>query len=1050
MIKYFLQPVIFILALYFIRWYSGVLLFHTLAELFSVVVGILMFVIASNTKRFTRNSFLLYLGVCYFWIAILDTFHTFTLKGLPFFENIATDVTLHFWVYTRFLEALVLLTAPIFLKKKLQATMCFYLGACVTILVCFFATFFKEPVMLTEQGLTVFKINAEYSILIILLICALNFRRKKQEFSTKVLYLMYASISFTIIQELCFTLYTDFHGHSFVIGHIFKFLSFWYIYQAIVQTTLNEPFSVLAQVSDSYNAIPHPAVVVDREGLISQVNKAAEETFGRLAADIVHKPIHDFFHPNIPVEDCSLCQLIKAGKELANESHYFSEQDRWYLLSLSSMRVGDSRAGMVQSLTDITSQVKASQGLEEEICVREKNKREKEAYIVRIERQQELIVNFSSIDPFSEGLSTSLDMIVQELTVVLEVERAAVWFYDDEDNSLSCKSFFSRSEGLVTGTDVIDLINYPSYKKALECESLVIANDVSTYPATLELLEDYLIPNQISSMLDVTIRVNGKMLGTVCLEHVGEGRVWRPDEIIFAERMAEQIATFLAELELIALRDLRYEELEEKVHERTIELEEAKLLAEESNAIKGQFLANVSHEIRTPMNAILGFAEILKLNTDNSESLHCLDLINSSGEALLGLINDILDLSKIESGKVELELASVSMEYLIETVVLLLSKKAEEKNIKLISDYDERIPEFILLDELRLRQVLINLVSNAIKFTDSGFVRLTAKLCEKDEGTKTLILEVEDSGVGIEEDQQEKIFESFVQASGQDSRKYGGTGLGLSISKQLIDVMGGEMALESHVGRGSKFSMKIPIDEAVDGAVTNSVQELLALDFNGAKVLLASDDCSDGEIMENFLGRMNLELHKLGLGPEVFEGLEAFQADVILLEINPSVSIGLGFYKELYEISNKKQIKLVALTSSSFLLEEEQVLCDLCDGILTKPITMEALERELKKHLLTMPSMGKAEKVLKQENLSLEEEARVVKVCQERVFPLLKSLDLDPGSFHLISAIDEELKKIMSMKVSGEFSDWAEAFFLAAENFDNKAIEELCARWPYK
>lgn len=352
-------PLLSVLCLSLIRWQYDVLLFHTLAELFSVIVGILMMVIVWNTRSFTQNNFYLYLGIGYFWIAILDAWHAFTFTEMPFFDIINTEVTLHFWIYTRLIEALLLLTALLFIKIRLNARLMMYLGAGLTLLVVWASFTLNEPVLITSEGLTAFKVNTEYFIIFLLTIAFFAYIRLREHLAPKVFYFLLASLILTIFAELSFTLYTDFHGHAFVAGHLFKFLSFWMIYQAIVQTTLIEPFTALAASSSSYNAIPHPAVIVDNQCMISQINRAAEEYIGKPSHHLIHKPVHEFFHPdNVAEENCELCQAIKQGRSMHSYFAPFSEKAQWFLVSLAPIKAGDNTSGMVQLLTDITEQIR--------------------------------------------------------------------------------------------------------------------------------------------------------------------------------------------------------------------------------------------------------------------------------------------------------------------------------------------------------------------------------------------------------------------------------------------------------------------------------------------------------------------------------------------------------------------------------------------------------------------------------------------------------------------------------------------------------------------
>ena len=266
--------------------------------------------------------------------------------------------------------------------------------------------------------------------------------------------------------------------------------------------------------------------------------------------------------------------------------------------------------------------------------------------------------------------------------------------------------------------------------------------------------------------------------------------------------------------------------LEEKVKGRTAEIEKAnielkyaKLEAEKANDAKSEFLANMSHEIRTPLNAVIGISELLQNSIKDDKQQNYIKTINSAGNSLLLIINDILDLSKIEAGKMELHYKPIKLHAIITEIESIFMEKVHSKEIKLFVDLPNDVPEIILFDEVRIRQILLNLVGNAVKFTEKGNVKLSIKAMPSNTGDINrfnLHLSVEDTGIGIPEVEKEKIFEAFTQISGQSIKKYGGTGLGLSITKKLVEIMNGKISVESEVDKGSIFHIEFSNVQIVD------------------------------------------------------------------------------------------------------------------------------------------------------------------------------------------------------------------------------------------
>lgn len=384
------------------------------------------------------------------------------------------------------------------------------------------------------------------------------------------------------------------------------------------------------------------------------------------------------------------------------------------------------------------------------------------------------------------------------------------------------------------------------------------------------------------------------------------------------------------------------------------ESEKAKNLAEQSNAAKSIFLANMSHEIRTPLNAIMGFSELLQTMPLQDKALNYIKNISISSKSLTKLINDILDLSKIEADKLELYYSSFPLQNFIEEIKDLFTYRIKKKKLDFEIKLGKDLPKFVNLDEARLRQILINIVGNAIKFTNSGYVRLSVnhEIIPGPGHYCKLIFEIEDSGEGIDLSEQEKIFNAFHQVQSPSSKRHDGTGLGLSISLRLIRMMNGNINVESTLNKGSKFSIylnrvQIPVESKMELKRLKTAHKFNIAD---SCILIADDLAINRELIISFLEDKNSKILEAKNGREVIDLCEKENVDIILLDMVMPEMDGYEAATLLKENEKTKHIPIIAVTASA-LKEDEIKLRKICDGYLAKPFTGDSLMDELKKFL---------------------------------------------------------------------------------------------------
>lgn len=414
------------------------------------------------------------------------------------------------------------------------------------------------------------------------------------------------------------------------------------------------------------------------------------------------------------------------------------------------------------------------------------------------------------------------------------------------------------------------------------------------------------------------------------------------------------IATYF--LVLLNHSNRRLRQLLELIKNGNIELEKAKVDAEVANRTKSAFLASISHDLRTPLNAVLGFSEVLREGEKNVEKQYYLETIHTAGDSLLGLINNVLDLSKIEAGKLELEYRPVVIADFLAEISALFINEVEGKSVEFITELSASVPEELFLDHVHLRQIVVNLVGNAVKFTEKGSIQLVIDSIAVSKNTMDMVdlsIIVEDTGKGVPIEEQELIFEAFEQTSGQNLDKFGGSGLGLVIVKKLANAMGGDIYLESELDKGSKFTLSIPSVRVAYSTRKNIKERELdfdSIDFDEAKILVVDDISYNRELIIAYLDKYNFSIIEGENGLEAINLSIAEKPNVILLDMGMPI---LNGYEACIRLKNDvltRDIPIIAVTASAFKHDEERIR-KYCNDYLRKPLTKENLVNSLKKFI---------------------------------------------------------------------------------------------------
>lgn len=560
-------------------------------------------------------------------------------------------------------------------------------------------------------------------------------------------------------------------------------------------------------------------------------------------------------------------------------------------------------------------------------------KKENEISLQKNLRQQEILseiaLELNSLDDFDVRINT----VLSQIGTHSDVSRVYI-FEDSSDGLVTSNTYEWCNKNILPQLNDLQGIPYemiPSWKPFLLEKGRVYSENISELPDDLRAI---LEPQEIKSIVVYPLYIQGAFFGFVGFDECSKSRSWSKSELELLRTISGIIANAY----------------ERKIMEQSIITERDK--ANNANRAKSEFLANMSHEIRTPMNAVLGFSEALYHKLDSDQHRKMLQSVLSSGNLLLSLLNDILDLSKIEAGKLEITPQPTDLKNIIEEIKLLFDDKASKKGIEINIFISPEFPAVLMLDEIRIKQVIFNLVGNAVKFTHEGFVNLKVEFEYNSADSGNLIIDVEDSGIGIAESQQKAIFEAFRQQSGQSNRMYGGIGLGLAISKRLVEKMMGDITVSSEERKGSLFRVKLP-DIKINSSKfikQRSFENNQDIVFEKANILVIDDVASNVESIEHLLYDKGLNIFSAENGEASLEILKTKIPDLILLDIRmPGIS-GFDVAKILKSDPRLSHIPVIAFTASVFGVEKIEH-SGVFDGYLLKPVNRSDLFSQIARFL---------------------------------------------------------------------------------------------------
>ena len=827
------------LGLIYLTSFYSFLLFHTLIELITIVIGSTIFILTWNTRRRTENHYVVFIGIAFLFVSIIDLVHTLSYKGMNLFVGFDANLPTQLWIAARTLQAFSFLTALLFLHRKIRAYPVLAGFSVVTagLLASIFFRIFPDC-YIEGNGLTQFKIVAEYVISLILIISTILFYRSRTHFDKKVAAWFIAALLCTVASDLMFTSYIGVFDASIALGHFFKLIAFGFIYKAIIETGINQPqdlfFRKLQESERNFRTLiegsPIPMIISSKNDQDTvYVNHKFTDVFGYTLEDI--PDAESWWQAAYP--DPAYRELISNTWNIRVEAAIQSQSE----------------------IKPVEAKIITKSG-EEKTCI----------FHLSSIGEINLVVcqDISELKTVIEALQQS----EQNFRLLIESLPVPLALIDSEQKTEYLNPKFTETFGY-TRQDIPDTETWsrqaypdPEYRDEIER---------SWRESTIEAIRN---KKEIKANdVQVVCKDGSQRIVEGRLSQIGGKLLLLYNDVTERRQMEDALQT---EREL----------LKQRIEQRTQELRYANENLSRAARMKDEFLAAMSHELRTPLNSILGLAEVLQeeiYGSLNDHQLRYMKIIEDSGQHLLALINDILDVSKFEAGEMTLNNDMVNVVALSQSSLKFIENIAAKKNIHIKTQFDPQV-ETMSADPRRLKQILVNLLSNAVKFTPEGGT--IALEVEGNVKNATVDFTVWDTGIGIAQKDLKQLFKPFIQLDSSLSRSYEGTGLGLALVYRLVQLHGGSVNVTSKINQGSRFTITMPWKMRSPTKEEIETKKKGTAPLNWLKrALIIEDSPEASEQITRYLESWGVQSSVYPKGNEAFEEALQLKPDVIILDI---------------------------------------------------------------------------------------------------------------------------------------------------------------------